>query len=69
MPNKNKNKKNKEANDPISFKVCSKVLIMQDKGNKAFLSKQYPEAIELYTKAIEMKSDEPAFYLNRKPCY
>ncbi len=24
------------------------------------------EAIELYTKAIELKKDEPTFYINRK---
>ena len=30
------------------------------------MSKLYPEAIELYTKAIELKKDEPTFYINRK---
>jgi hypothetical protein len=39
---------------------------VKEKGNKAFMSKLYPEAIELYTKAIELKKDEPTFYINRK---
>jgi len=42
------------------------LLTVKEKGNKAFMSKLYPEAIELYTKAIELKKDEPTFYINRK---
>lgn len=34
-------------------------------GNKAFLAHDWPEAIELYTKAIELNDKEPTFFSNR----
>jgi len=35
-------------------------------GNKAFENKNYEEAIDFYTKAIDEKNDEPVFYSNSK---
>jgi hypothetical protein len=40
--------------------------MIKELGNKAFLNKEYHEALELYSKAIEALPTEPAFYSNRK---
>lgn len=37
----------------------------KNKGNEAFKNKDYPTAVEFYTKAIEANSNEPSFYTNR----
>jgi serine/threonine-protein phosphatase 5 len=37
----------------------------KNKGNAAFAAHDWPKAIELYTKAIELKDDDPVFYSNR----
>lgn len=37
----------------------------KNKGNDQFKMKNFTKAIELYTQAIEIKSDEPAYYTNR----
>ncbi|KAI1438780.1 hypothetical protein GGR50DRAFT_301275 [Xylaria sp. CBS 124048] len=34
-------------------------------GNKAFAEHDWPRAVELYTKAIELNDKEPTFYTNR----
>ncbi|CAI6100421.1 hypothetical protein V2G26_008224 [Clonostachys chloroleuca] len=38
---------------------------LKNDGNKAFASGDYPAAVELYTRAIQLKDDEPTFYTNR----
>ena len=68
MPPKNK-KKEKETKDPQKLKVRLKVRvinIIQELGNKAFINKDYQEALDFYSKAIEIDSNEPAFYTNSK---
>ena len=37
-------------------------------GNKSYGSKEYNKAIDLYTKAIQLRQD-PIFYSNRAACY
>jgi serine/threonine-protein phosphatase 5 len=37
----------------------------KDQGNKAFAAKDWPAAIEYYTKAIEKDPNQPTFYSNR----
>jgi tetratricopeptide (TPR) repeat protein len=39
------------------------------KGNAFFLKKQYPEAIEWYTKAIKADPHDSTFYSNRCAAY
>lgn len=54
-----KNKKKgdkKDSNDPIKLKEL---------GNKAYINKNYEEAVELYSKAIEIDPKDPVFYSNR----
>ncbi|KAF9159559.1 Hsp90 cochaperone [Mortierella sp. AD011] len=38
-------------------------------GNKAFLAKDYPTAIDLFSKAIELDSTNHVLYSNRSACY
>ena len=53
-----KNKKeNKKDNDPEALKVL---------GNKAFQARNYHEAVEYYTRAIEMNNKNHIYYANRK---
>lgn len=37
----------------------------KDKGNAAFKAQNWLEAIDCYTRAIDLKNDEPPFYTNR----
>jgi len=41
----------------------------KEKGNKAFQEKNYQEAIEHFTKAIEADPNDHVFYSNRSACY
>ncbi|KAI1081147.1 import receptor [Whalleya microplaca] len=43
-------------------------LLLKNSGNKAYGSKDYPRAIDLYSKAILCKPD-PIFFSNRAACY
>ena len=38
-------------------------------GNKAFAAHDWPKAIHLYTKAIDLNDKEPVFYSNRAQVY
>lgn len=38
---------------------------LKNEGNKAFQSGDYPGAVELYTKAIDLTDTEPLFFTNR----
>lgn len=38
---------------------------LKNKGNEAFKAKDWPAAIEYYTKAIQLSDKEPSFYSNR----
>ncbi|KAF6827444.1 serine threonine-protein phosphatase 5 [Colletotrichum plurivorum] len=38
---------------------------LKNEGNKAFAAHDWPTAIELYTKAIELNDKEPTFFTNR----
>lgn len=40
----------------------------KEKGNEAFRAKNYKEASNFYTKAIQVKDDEPIAYSNRAMC-
>lgn len=42
---------------------------LKSKGNESFSAKNYQQAIEYYTKAIELDSTKPAYYSNRAGCY
>lgn len=42
-----------------------KATAFKNEGNKAFASHDWPTAIELYTKAIELNDKEPTFFTNR----
>ena len=38
---------------------------LKEKGNQAVKAKDWPTALDYYTKAIELNDTEPAFYSNR----
>lgn len=38
---------------------------LKNEGNKAFSSGDYPSAVDLYSKAIELDDKQPLFYTNR----
>ncbi|KAG2042760.1 hypothetical protein BDR03DRAFT_990382 [Suillus americanus] len=42
---------------------------IKEQGNVAFKAKQYTEAIDLYTKAIDIKPTEPSYLTNRAASY
>jgi serine/threonine-protein phosphatase 5 len=42
---------------------------LKNQGNKAFAAHDWPTAIDLYTKAIELNSKEPTFWSNRAQAY
>jgi tetratricopeptide (TPR) repeat protein len=44
---------------------AEKAVEFKNQGNKAFAAGDWPKAIELYTKAIELDSTQPSFYTNR----
>lgn len=66
MPKNNKKKGGKDTKDPLKLKVLiiHKNIIVQELGNKAFMNQNYEEAIECFTKAIEVDPNEPVFYTN-----
>ncbi|TFY77935.1 hypothetical protein EWM64_g6076 [Hericium alpestre] len=48
----------------------AKAASMKTKGNSAYQRKQFPAAIDYYTRAIDVSSKpEPVFYSNRAACY
>jgi len=42
---------------------------LKEEGNKSFLKRNFKEAVELYSKAIEKASNVCIFYTNRALCY
>lgn len=38
---------------------------LKNEGNKAFAAGDFPSAVDLYSKAIELNDKEPAFFTNR----
>lgn len=38
---------------------------LKNEGNKAFSSGDYPGAVDLYSKAIDLNDKEPLFFTNR----
>lgn len=70
MP-KNKKKTQKDTKDPQKLKVplfhCAPYLsniYNQELGNKAFMNKNFVEALDYYSKAIEADPNDPIFYTN-----
>jgi hypothetical protein len=45
--------------------ATDQAVALKNDGNKAFAAHDWPKAIDLYTKAIELNDKEPTFYLNR----
>lgn len=45
--------------------TAEEAIAEKNKGNEAFKNKDWPTAIEHYTKAIELNDEEPSFYTNR----
>jgi serine/threonine-protein phosphatase 5 len=45
--------------------AVEQAVALKNDGNKAFAAHDWPRAIDLYTKAIELNDQDPAFYLNR----
>lgn len=45
--------------------AAEQAVALKNDGNKAFAAHDWPKAIDLYTKAIELNDKEPTFYLNR----
>jgi tetratricopeptide (TPR) repeat protein len=42
---------------------------MKAKGNSAFKNKNFEEAVDFYTQAIELDQQDVSFYSNRAACY
>ena len=66
------NEMNSQANEETTteFELNKKAaLAKKDEGNVFFSNQEYEKAIELYTEAIKLKSDEAVFFSNRSICY
>jgi hypothetical protein len=57
----------------IFILLCVFLLLLFDvenrKGNEAFLAKNYKEAIEQYSAAIQVDPDNAVYYANRRYTY
>lgn len=53
----------------ISDKTSPDYENLKNKGNERFKAKQYEAAIGFYSRAIDLKKDEPIAYANRSACY
>ena len=47
----------------------TQALQMKELGNQAYKNKDYSQAINYYTKAIQLNPQDPNFYSNRALCY
>jgi len=45
--------------------IMAEAVELKNKGNEAFKNRDWPTALEFYSKAIEKNDKEPAFYTNR----
>jgi len=54
------------SKQPVDKKKAAEA---KDKGNKFFLAKQYSQAVEWYTKAVQADPTDSAFYSNRAAAY
>ncbi|KAI0923347.1 hypothetical protein AcW1_006333 [Taiwanofungus camphoratus] len=54
------------STEPSSEKLAEK---MKEEGNTAFKAQRFSEAIELYTKAIDLNLTEPTYLTNRAAAY
>lgn len=50
---------------PTMSAAPAEAIELKNKGNEAFKNKDWPTALEYYTKAIEKYDQEPSFYTNR----
>ena len=53
----------------IIFTLFPFIQTKKDEGNQFFKNKQYEEAIQKYTEAIEFDKTDVTFYSNRSACY
>lgn len=52
-----------------SVAMSTSAVDLKNEGNKAFSSGDYPHAVDLYSKAIELDDKQPLFYTNRAQAY
>jgi serine/threonine-protein phosphatase 5 len=45
--------------------AVAQAIALKDEGNKAFAAHDWPKAVDLYTKAIELDDKVPAYFSNR----
>lgn len=59
-----------ESTDPPSSPEAeAESKIWKDKGNKFYQSKEYTQAIDAYTKAIQLHGNNATLWSNRSACY
>ena len=61
----NNNKKNSRIKKNIYIKNMSTAKEWKDKGNSLVKEKKYKEALDCYSKAIELDPNDPILYSNR----
>lgn len=54
---------------PVALSIMAspeeQAVAFKNEGNKAFAAHDWPTAIDLYTKAIDLNDKEPTYYSNR----
>lgn len=62
-----KSQRQNPSNLPVFFAIMAteEAVVFKNEGNKAFAARDWPTAIDFYTKAIDLDSTQAPYYSNR----
>uniref|UniRef100_A0A182WM68 TPR_REGION domain-containing protein n=1 Tax=Anopheles minimus TaxID=112268 RepID=A0A182WM68_9DIPT len=62
-------KQDQAESETVNKKMLADAEMLKERGNKQCKLGNFPEAIELYSQAIQTYGDNPAYYCNRALCF